>query len=63
MQDNLIIRIDRSVLSILTVLVKVCAEAEQLKDQELAEDLWDAYHALKKIQQGIGPRGQTYRRL
>lgn len=63
MQDYSLTAVDRTVTSCISVLGAAIKRAELHSDQTLANDLHDVLAALKRISNGIGVRGQTYKPL
>jgi len=63
MRDRRLQRVYVMVRALVDLLAKATEEAESLSDQELAEDLHAVLWRLRKVLEGIGERGQRYRRL
>lgn len=63
MKDMSLQAVDRTVLSVISVLTAAVHRAETLTNQDLADDLHEVLAALKRISSGIGERGQAYKRL
>jgi hypothetical protein len=63
MQDMSIQAVDRTLLSVISVLASAVARAESLSNQQLADDLHALLAEAKRISGGIGSRGQAYKPL